>query len=82
MKTEWKMVRVPADLAVRLASMAAEMEKAHIEGRAMLPGEFAEHCPIHHVIERALTEMEAHKARGKAPKRRLKADRPSLADRS
>ena len=69
MATEWKMIRVPASLANRLADLADDMMKAHMDGRSPLPGEYVEHVPLHHVIDRMAAEWSAHKARSRAPKR-------------
>ena len=73
MATAWKMIRVPVALAERLAEMALEMERAHSEGRAMLPNDYVERVPLRHVIDKAMCEMESHRIRSKAPKRRAGA---------
>jgi hypothetical protein len=67
--TEWRQIRVPAELADRLAAMAEDLMEAHQAGRTRLPNEFVERVPLHFVITRALDDWEAHKARSNVRKR-------------
>jgi len=65
MATDWRMIRVPADLAARLERLAIENDAAHAAGHLQLPNAYADRCPIHQVISMALDRLESHRARGK-----------------
>lgn len=56
-------IRLPVELAERLERMAREMLQAHAEGRIALPSAMCERVPLWLVIERALDEQEARRAR-------------------
>lgn len=74
--TAWRMVRLPVELADRLASLARDLESSYCRGRAKLPAEYCERVPIHHVIDRALSEVEAHRDRSR--RRRPRRGRASI----
>ena len=62
MATEWRMIRVPAELAERLERIAIENDQAvHLR----LPNAYADRCPLHEVITMALDRLESHRARGR-----------------
>jgi hypothetical protein len=61
-------VRVTTDLAARLNRLRDEMQAAYSLGRLDVPGEYAEHIPIHYVIETALNEVEARRSRSNRPR--------------
>jgi hypothetical protein len=65
MSAKWTHIRIPAELHARLHALAGEMLLAHEEGRSALPGAYAEYCPIHHVITKALDELDGHKSRAR-----------------
>ncbi len=73
----WKVVRIPSALADRIAALADRMMLAHAEGRYPLPAEFVEHVPPHHVIDRAVAEMEARRERSRRHRRVANHGRPS-----
>lgn len=64
----WKTVRVPLDLAERLERLARSLEDAHSTGRAPLPPHLVEGVPLHHVIARAVDDLEGHRERARAPR--------------
>lgn len=76
--TAWRMVRLPVELADRIARMARELEESHSLGRTQLPAEFCERVPLHHVIDRAIVEAESHRARSRRPRpsKRSRASTP------
>ena len=65
MATEWRMIRVPAELAERLERIAIENDRAHQAGHLRLPNAYADRCPLHEVITMALDRLESHRARGR-----------------
>lgn len=64
-RDNWRMVRLPRDLAAELDSLALDMEKAHALGYSKLPDRYVEHVPLHHVVSRCLQEYKDHLARGR-----------------
>ncbi len=81
MAVEWTHLRIPKALHDRLTARAAEILTAYQERGGNLPSEYCERVPLHHVIERALDELEGHQARAKQQNRRntnpSKTARPS-----
>ena len=69
----WVQVRLPAELHARLVGLAAEVQAAHVAGRTVLPGEFADRVPLHHVVARLLDEVEARRERSRRPRNRKPA---------
>src|SRR3954465_10210197 len=62
---EWQNIRVPKALHIRLTALAGEMLIAHEEGRSQLPSAYVEFVPLHHVITKALDELDGHKSRAR-----------------
>jgi hypothetical protein len=73
MAIEWLNLRVPRALHARLTAAAADMLRAHEEGRVPLPSEHVEGVPLYAVIERALDELDGHRTRAREQARRNKA---------
>ena len=69
MATEWKKLRIPAELATRLERLAIANDAAHQAGHLRLPNEYADRCPLHQVITMALDCQEGHRASGKRPRK-------------
>jgi hypothetical protein len=67
---KWRLVRMPEGLAVRLERLSGEMHAAYVEGRVTLPGSMAEAVPMWAVVENALDEQEARRARSNRPRRK------------
>jgi hypothetical protein len=65
MAVEWTHLRIPKVLHDRLTARAAEILTAYQERGGNLPPEYCERVPLHHVIERALDELDGHHARAK-----------------
>jgi hypothetical protein len=66
---KWRLVRMPERLAQRLERLAGETHLAHQQGRITLPTAFADAVPMWLVVERALDEVEARRARSARPRR-------------
>jgi hypothetical protein len=66
---KWTHLRIPTTLAGRLARLAGETHLAHQQGRITLPTAFADAVPMWLVVERALDEVEARRARSARPRR-------------
>jgi hypothetical protein len=69
MAVEWATMRIPKALHDRLTARATEILTAYQERGGNLPSEYCEKVPLHHVIERALDELDGHKARAKRQQR-------------
>jgi hypothetical protein len=78
MAAKWRMIRIPVELADRLDRLARHAERAHIEGKIQLPNEMVCHCPHHYVITQALDNLEGHRTRSRAPRRRSIGTRPDV----
>ena len=70
MSVMWANMRIPKGLHERLTARAADMLAAHQDGRSALPSQHVEHVPLYHVIERALDELDGHRARARAQGKR------------
>lgn len=81
MATNWKLIRVPADLHGELIALAQHFDKMQVLGKMNVPSQFADArgahigTPLWFVIRRALDEWRDKKRRG-CRKRRRKADLP------
>ena len=69
MATEWRMVRIPVELAEQLERLSAETNRAHAAGRLKLPTEYAVGVPLHVTIKMAADCLEAHRRRGRRPRK-------------
>jgi hypothetical protein len=65
---QWTHIRVPIDLAGRLDRLVAEMGRAYSEGRLSVPNAMCERIPAWYVIQSALDEVEARRARSARPR--------------
>jgi hypothetical protein len=65
MPKQWTHVRIEKALHQRLATMAAALLQAHVEGRISLPSDQVEHVTLAHVITRALDELDGHRTRAR-----------------
>jgi hypothetical protein len=62
MATEWRMVRIPVELA-------EETNRAHTAGRLKLANEYVTGVPLHVTIKMAADCLEAHRRRGRRPRK-------------
>ena len=76
---KWRMVRLPAELADKLDEIAARMLESHEKGRSELPGDYCERVPLHYVVQRAVEELEDHRARSRKSSRRSQPADDQLA---
>lgn len=63
-------VRMPVQLAQRIARLRDEAQRAYREGRIDVPSTMVDFVPAWFVIERALDEQEARRARSNRPRKK------------
>ncbi len=69
-------VRIPRELKARIDALRDQFETSAVEGRMELPGHVGdnstERLPIWFVIEKALDELEDHRARSRKTRKNSK----------
>jgi len=69
---KWANLRLPKTTLEKLEAIQEILTNAHVNGYTELPDQYAEHLPLHAVIERAAIDWLKHRERSRRTNRRPK----------